>query len=179
MNIQQVRTARRECKPHERFERAYTVGMPNASEYFWFLDTLVCVRVSHRSGADRISVLEHTARRGDSPPLHVHVNEDEVFHILDGDFRFQIGSEQRKGQAGDTVLAAKGVPHTYRVESDTGRWLTVTTHEQFEEFVRAMARKAQTDELPPVGGPPSAEAIEALTAVAKKFGIAIVGPPMQ
>jgi hypothetical protein len=30
-----------------------------------------------------------------------------------------------------------------------GRWLTVTTNEQFEEFVRAMARKADAKELPP------------------------------
>jgi mannose-6-phosphate isomerase-like protein (cupin superfamily) len=72
------------------------------------------------------SVLEHAARRGDSPPLHLHVNEDEIFHILEGDFRFQIGTEERNGQAGDTVLAPKGIPHTYRVESNTGRWLTVT-----------------------------------------------------
>jgi quercetin dioxygenase-like cupin family protein len=153
--------------------------MSNAPDYFWFLETLVCVRVSHRDGTDRISVLEHTARRGDSPPLHVHVNEDEVFHILEGDFRFQIGSEERTGQAGETVLARKGVPHTYRVESNGGRWLTVTTQEQFEEFVRAMATKAGAKELPPIGGAPSQEAIQALTATAKRFGIEIVGPPMR
>lgn len=152
--------------------------MPAAPEYLWFLDTLVCVRVSHRDGDDRISVLEHAARRGDSPPLHVHVNEDEIFHILEGDFRFQVGTDERRGQAGDIVLAPKGIPHTYRVESNSGRWLTVTTHEQFEDFVRAVARKAAAKELPPIGGPPTKEAIEALTGVAKRFGIEIVGPPM-
>ena len=152
--------------------------MPAAPEYLWFLDTLVCVRVSHRDGGDGISVLEHAARRGDSPPLHVHVNEDEIFHILEGDFRFQVGSDERSGHAGDTVLAPKGIPHTYRVESSHGRWLTVTAHEQFEEFVRAMARKAGAKELPPVAGPPSAEAVAALTQIAKRFGIEIVGPPM-
>lgn len=153
--------------------------MSNAPEYLWFLDTLVCVRVSHRAGTDGISVIEHAARRGDSPPLHVHVNEDEVFLILEGDFRFQVGHEERAGQAGDTVVARKGVPHTYRVESDGGRWLTVTAREQFEDFVRAMARTADTRELPPAGGPPSQEALEALTAMAKRFGIEIVGPPMH
>jgi quercetin dioxygenase-like cupin family protein len=153
--------------------------MRNAPEYLWFLDTLVCIRVSHRDGTDRLSILEHVARRGDSPPLHVHVNEDEAFHILEGDFRFQFGTEERTGQAGDTVLAPKGVPHTYRVESLSGRWLTVTRHQQFEDFVRAMARKADAKELPPTGGPPSHDAIAALIAMAKKFGIEIVGPPMH
>jgi quercetin dioxygenase-like cupin family protein len=137
------------------------------------------VRVSFRDGSDRVSVLEHAARRGDSPPLHLHVNEDEIFHILEGDFRFQIGDEERTGRAGDTVLAPKGMPHTYRVESNTGRWLTVTTHEQFEAFVRAITRKPDARELPPIGGPPSQEAIAALTETARRFGIEIVGPPMQ
>ena len=130
--------------------------MPSPTEYLWFLDTLVCVRVSHRDGTDQISVLEHAARRGDSPPLHVHVNEDEVFHILEGEFRFQIGTEQLHGGAGDTVLAPKGVHHTYRVESEGGRWLTVTAPR-----------------------PPTQEAIEALTRMAQRFGIEIVGPPLS
>ena len=153
--------------------------MSNRLEYLWFLDTLVCVRVSYHDGADRISVLEHAARRGDSPPLHLHVNEDEIFHILEGDFRFVVGVEERIGRAGDTVLTPKGIPHTYRVESATGRWLTVTTHEQFEQFVRALARKADANELPPIEAAPAPEAIEALTETAKRFGIEIVGPPMQ
>ena len=153
--------------------------MPTSAEYLWFLDTLVCVRVSHRDGVDRISVLEHAARRGDSPPLHVHQNEDEVFHILEGEFRFQIGDEQRSGHAGETVLAPKGVGHTYRVESERARWLTVTTPGQFEDFVRAMARNAPTRDLPPLSGPPTQQAIEALTATARRFGIEIVGPPIS
>jgi quercetin dioxygenase-like cupin family protein len=153
--------------------------MANAFEHFWFLDTLVCVRVSYRDGNDRVSVLEHTARRGDSPPMHVHVNEDEIFHILEGDFRFRVGTDDRRGQPGDTVLAPKGVAHTYRVESDRGRWLTVTAHQDFEDFVRAMARHADAKELPPPGGPPGEAAIAALVDTAKRFGIEIVGPPLS
>jgi quercetin dioxygenase-like cupin family protein len=153
--------------------------MRHEPEYLWFLDTLVCIRVSHRDGTDQLSILEHAARRGDSPPLHVHVNEDEVFHILEGEFRFQLGTEERTGQAGDTVLAPKGIPHTYRVESESGRWLTVTSHQQFEDFVRAMARKANARGLPPSGGAPNDAAIAALTAMAKNFGIEIVGPPLH
>lgn len=148
-------------------------------DYLWFLDTLVCVRVSHRDGQDGISILEHTARRGDSPPLHIHVNEDEVFHIVEGEFRLQIGREQRYERPGHTVLARQGVPHTYRVESEHGRWLTVTINRQFEDFVRAVARPAEGSRLPPSAGAPTAESIEALTTVAKRFGIEIVGPPLS
>jgi nucleoid-associated protein YgaU len=110
--------------------------------------------------------------------MHVHHTEDEIFHILDGDFRFQVGQEQRRCQAGAILLAPKGIPHTYRVESPAGgRWLTITAHADFERFVRAMGRPAERQALPPAA-PPSPEAIKGLTATARDFGIEFVGPPL-
>ena len=98
-------------------------------EQFWFLNTLVTVRLGVSESQDGISVLEHQAPFGDSPPLHIHHTEDEVFHILEGEFRFQLSGEQQRHGPGAIVLAPKGSPHTYRIESrQGGRWLTVTAH---------------------------------------------------
>jgi len=157
--------------------------MPNLSTSpnpLWFLNTLVVVRVATADGADGLSVIEHRAPYGDSPPLHIHRTEDEVFHILDGQFGFMVEGQERRLGAGETLLTAKGVPHTYHVESASGgRWLTITAHGDFERFVRAMARPAERSELPEPAGPPSADAVKALTAMAAKFGIEIVGPPLH
>ena len=151
-----------------------------AQDCLWFLDTLVTVRVSEREGSDHISVLEHHAPHGDSPPLHVHRAEDEIFVVLEGAFRFQVGETERAVAAGETILAPKGVPHTYRVESkEGGRWLTITSGGDFERFVRAMSRRAERVELPERGGPPSAQAAEALGAEAARHGIELVGPPLN
>jgi quercetin dioxygenase-like cupin family protein len=144
----------------------------------WFLNTWVTVRVSHTEGKDGLAVLENRAPFGDSPPLHVHLTEDEIFHILEGEFRFQLGQEERRCQAGTILLAPKGIPHTYRVESPAGgRWLTITAHTDFECFVRTMGRPAEKLELPPAAAP-SPEAITALAATARSFGIELVGPPL-
>ncbi|WP_234818672.1 cupin domain-containing protein [Sinorhizobium fredii] len=43
----------------------------------------------------------------DSPPLHVHRREDEVFHILEGRMRFHIDGRERIAGAGETVIAPK------------------------------------------------------------------------
>jgi hypothetical protein len=48
----------------------------------WFLNTHVTIRVSARDGSNSISVLEHRASQGDSPPLHIHHDEDEIFTFL-------------------------------------------------------------------------------------------------
>lgn len=149
-----------------------------AAEYLWFLDTLVAIRLGEQAGSDGISVLEHRAAVGDSPPLHVHTTEDEVFVVLEGAFRFRLGEEERRAGPGDVLLAPKGTPHTYRVESEEGRWLTVTTRGDFERFVRALGRVAARAELPERGDPPSPEAVAALSEVAGRYGIHLVGPPL-
>lgn len=146
----------------------------------WFLNTRVFVRVSFEDGQDGVSVLEHLAPHGDSPPLHVHRNEDEIFHLLEGEMAFRVGDEDLLRKAGDTILAPKGVPHTYRVASAAGaRWLTVTNGEEFERFVQALGRAPDGDGLPHPSGPPTPEQAQGLTTVAGQFGIEIVGPPLS
>jgi mannose-6-phosphate isomerase-like protein (cupin superfamily) len=154
-------------------------GTP-ATQVLWFLDTLAIVRVGHDEGRDGISVLERRAPHGDSAPLHVHHTEDEVFYVLEGELRIRAGDADFRIGAGQTALAAVGVPHTYRVESSDGaRWLIITTHGDFERFVRAMSRPAERPELPPPEGPPTPEEAEALAAAARQNEIEFVGPPLE
>ncbi len=148
-------------------------------EQLWFLDTLVTIRVARVEGADGMSVLESLAPHGDSPPLHVHHTEDELFHVIGGELRFQLNDQDLRLAAGETLLAPKGVPHTYRVESQEGRWLTVTTHGDFEGLVRSFSRAAARRELPPSSGPPTPEQQEALAAACLEYGIELVGPPVH
>jgi mannose-6-phosphate isomerase-like protein (cupin superfamily) len=145
----------------------------------WFLNALVTVAVGTDEGDDRISVLESLAPRGESPPLHVHHDEDEVFHVLEGELRFRVGDDELRAGPGETLLAPKGVPHTYRVESDRGRWLVTTARGDFERFVRSFGRPAERAELPEPADPPTPEQAEALAAACREHGIELVGPPLS
>lgn len=149
------------------------------TEELWFLNTLVTVRIPHEMGSDGISLLESLAPHGDSPPLHVHETEDELFHILSGSLRFRVGDRELELNAGQSLLAPKGVPHTYRVESDTGRWLVVASQGDFERLVRSFSRPALRSALPDPAAPPSPEEAEALAAACRAHSIEVVGPPMR
>jgi quercetin dioxygenase-like cupin family protein len=150
------------------------------SAQFWFQNSLVTVRVSVSEGQDGISILEHHIPYGFSPPLHLHRLEDEVLHVLEGEFRMKVRDKEHRLRAGDVLLTPKGVPHTYRIESPNGgRCLSITARGDFERFVREVSRPAERPELPPPAGSPSAEANQALKAAAAKFGIELVGPPLQ
>jgi quercetin dioxygenase-like cupin family protein len=151
-----------------------------STEQLWFLNTLHTVRVRHDGGEDGISMMETLARHGDSPPLHVHQTEDEIFHVLEGELRVRAGDADLTIAAGETLLAPKRVPHTYRVESREGaRWLVITRRGDFERFVRALSRPAERPELPTSQGPPTPEQADALAAAAREHGIELVGPPLD
>lgn len=146
----------------------------------WFLDTRVKICVSYEDGSDGISVLEHEAYHGDSPPFHIHRNEDEGFYVLEGEMRFRLEDREQRLKAGDAVVVPKGIPHTYRVESQQGaRFLTITRGQDFELFVRAHGRKAERDGLPPRSGPPTPEQAEELARASLEYGIELVGPPLS
>jgi quercetin dioxygenase-like cupin family protein len=151
-----------------------------SANQLWFPDSLVTVRVSTSEGPDGISVLEHRMPYGSSPPFHLHRTEDELFYILEGEYRLRIQDQEQRVSPGTIVLLPKGVPHTYRVESARGgRCLTVTVRGDFERFVRAISRPAERPELPKPAGLPSADAVQALRATVAKHGIEFVGPPLQ
>src|SRR5215469_9490522 len=119
----------------------------------WFIDGLAHIHVSGEETGGRYSVLEILSPEGDMPPLHVHHEEDEVFHVLDGQVTlFLPGSEVSLG-AGETFRAPQGVPHTYRVESPSARWLVFCEPARFDGFVRAVSEPAPREELPPRGRP--------------------------
>lgn len=152
----------------------------DGAEALWFLATRVIIRVPSSTGADNLSILEHHAPFGDSPPLHLHRTEDEVFHVLEGELRLHSAQGDRRLTAGEIALAPRGLPHTYRVESTAGaRWLTVTARGDFERFVRAASRSAEGPDLPPRGGPPTPEQVQQLSSLAARFDIEIVGPPLM
>jgi hypothetical protein len=117
---------------------------------------------------------------GETPALLFHRAEDEVFYVLEGELRFQVGRVERRLGPGQSLLAPQGVPHTYRVEARAGaHWLTITTRGDFERLVRALAHPAEKIALPPLAGEPTPEAIQLLAETARAHDIEIVGPPLH
>lgn len=143
-----------------------------------FKGTLVALRMSSNDNGDAISVIEHKMPYGEAPPLHIHHTEDEIFHILCGRMRFEVGGEIIIGNAGDILVAPKGIPHRFVVESVEGaHCLTIMKGRDFETMVLEMSAPA-AEEFTPVLMEPTPGMIEALTAAAARNSIEIIGPPL-
>jgi len=142
----------------------------------WFLNGRITFHRSAAAGPDEVCITEQHLPQGDSPPLHRHAREDEVFHILEGALRLRIGETEVLAHAGETLVAPKGVPHSFRVESKEARFLTITVGRDFETMVREMSRPAG-DGLPRITEP-SDELRAALTEACARNNIEILGPPL-
>src|SRR3954454_15784142 len=149
---------------------AMSTSAPVTPETRWFTDTRMRILVSEETG----SLIEAEAREGSMPPLHVHHGEDEVFYVLDGALSLLTPGATVELSPGDAVFAPRGVPHTYRVESPTARWIVTTSSGGFASFVAETSRPAGDDGYAP------AEAMAApdvLVAAAARHDIEILGPP--
>ncbi len=151
-----------------------TPALSGRTQPLWFIDHLVHVHVDGDTSGGALALLDERGRRGDMPPLHVHRRDDETFYVLEGELTLFVAGEQIVLGPGQAALAARDVPHAYRVESEEARWLLITTPAGFDDFVREVADPAPADELPPAERPvdPAAPA-----QAAAKVGIEIVGPP--
>jgi len=64
--------------------------------------------------------------RGSGPPqLHVHHDDDEAWHVLEGTLRFRFVDRTVAVGPGETVFVPAGVPHTY--EALEARYLVFLT----------------------------------------------------
>jgi mannose-6-phosphate isomerase-like protein (cupin superfamily) len=140
----------------------------------WFIDNLARIHVGGAATGGRYAIVEAEGRAGDMPPLHVHHREDEVFHVVEGRMTLHLPGNSVELGAGTTVVAPRGIPHTYRVESDIARWLVFCEPAGFDAFVLETSEPAPLEELPPVG---RAHDTEALAAAGARHGIDLLGPP--
>lgn len=149
-------------------------------EAIWMLDGLFRSFREDGAAPGGVNLLEQVLPEGFSPPRHIHHNEDEIFYMIEGEIRFVVGDEPVTVRKGDTLVAPKGIAHTFLVTSPGGaRMLTVTTEGEFEAMARAAGRPAEHDGLPPRQAEPAPEQIAKLEAACRANGIEVVGPPLR
>jgi quercetin dioxygenase-like cupin family protein len=152
---------------------AYALGSEDG-EALWFFGTLAIFKATAEQTGGRFSLVEQLAPRGMATPLHVHREDDESFYIMEGELIVYLedGDQPISASAGAFVHIPGGVVHAFRVESETARWLDLTTP-QHERFLRAAGEPAQERVLPPEGLIDT----EKVGAAAQRYGIEIIGPP--
>ena len=73
-------------------------------------------------------------------PLHVHPDQDEMFYVLEGNYRFKVGNDLFDLHAGDSIFLPRKVPHAWIMLSENGRsHILVQPAGKLEDFFLAVA----------------------------------------
>ncbi|MDK3255292.1 quercetin 2,3-dioxygenase [Blastococcus capsensis] len=140
----------------------------------WFLGNLVTVKAGGPQTDGGVTVVEFLNPPGFAPPLHRHLDETEMFQVLEGSATFTCGTESFTATPGDFVLLPAGVPHTFVVAPDGPlRTLQITTPAGFERFAAAVGAPATERRLPD----PAPVDPAALAHAGELHGVEILGPP--
>ena len=113
-------------------------------------------------------LLEVTWPSREGPPLHVHAREDEMWWVLEGDWRFRMNDQIHRVRAGSFAFVPRGVTHSFENVGETAaRILVMFTPSGMDRFFE------QQSELAPGRGDP-----EAYEAIARNNWMRVIGPPL-
>ena len=116
---------------------------------------------------DKVSVFSEVTSPGSGPPLHSHVAQIEIFHVIKGRHKFVLNEKEMVAVPGDCILIPVGAAHTFQnIDSDEGllhfELLPSGSSEEF--FTRLVADHASIADMP---------------AFFQEHGLELLGPPLS
>ena len=128
----------------------------------------VTVKTQTTNTNGSLTVLEFVHPPKAGPAVHLHSREDEVWYVLEGDYRFKVGDAMFRVSEGGMAFGPRGAPDGFQNIGDSaGRLLVIATPFGLERFFEQCA------ELLPGGLD-----MEALAAIAEANWSTTIGPPL-
>jgi len=142
-------------------------GQDRSGQPFEFLDATFTVKVSGRDNEGRCVIFDTLRRAKIGPALHLHPDLDEWFYVVEGEFKFQAGTEMLRLRAGDSLFVPREMVHAF-VKTSEGPARLIVMHQpagSMEEYFRLVSQ------LPD-------QSLESRKALAEKHGTRFVGPQL-
>jgi uncharacterized cupin superfamily protein len=139
----------------------------------WFFNALMTTKAAMSETAGAYNLSEHIVTAASNPPMHVQMDEDEAFYILEGEIEFEVDGQVALATPGTFAFVARGAAHTFRVLTDTARMLVICSGkpaDNLEDFFLGMGSPATERELPSPGAPD----VDKLVELCDRTGIALV-----
>lgn len=152
----------------------FSSNYQNAPAY-WQVDILWVILATSEQTGGAYSLMEELCPKNSGPPPHYH-DQDEGFHVLEGEITFQAGDQILKASNGFFISIARGTIHSFRVDSEVARILNFYTPGGFEQTAIELGQPALTRTLPPKGVDKQVSP-EQIMALFQKVGMHITNLP--
>ena len=99
------------------------------------------VKISGTDSDGALAIFEQTSlSQGHGTPLHIHLAQDEIFYVLEGAYKFQVGEDKYDLTIWDSIFLPRKVAHAWTQVSEKGKMLvTMQPAGKLENFFVTMA----------------------------------------
>jgi quercetin dioxygenase-like cupin family protein len=118
-------------------------------ELFRHAGRTVRVLIDGPRTAKTYTVIEVRTSPEAGPPPHVHANEDEHLHVLEGALHVTLGGVEHELGPGDELSLPRDVAHHVRAATAEARYLATCTPSGIESFQRATRENCDGSEINP------------------------------
>ncbi len=125
------------------------------------------LKISSKDTGGQLSVFEYTGLAKVGPSLHMHLHQDEIFMVKEGEYRFVVGDETHVLKSGDTIFLPRMVPHTWIQLTDRGKLIYFLQPAGKMEAFFLVMNNLKTQPTP-----------EEIAKIHEAHGMKIMGPPL-
>ena len=84
------------------------------------------VKVSGSDTDGALAIFEQTSlSQGKGTPLHIHTSQDEIFYVMEGAYKFQVGEDKYDLTTGDSIFLPRQVAHAWTQVSEKGKMTVI------------------------------------------------------
>jgi len=125
------------------------------------------LKISSKDTDGQLSVFEYTGLGKVGPMLHLHMYQDEIFTVIEGEYRFVVGEETHILKPGQTIFLPRNIPHTWIQLTDKGKLIyflqPAGKMEEFFSYMNTLKERPSQSEM---------------DRIHKEHGMKVVGPPL-
>jgi len=126
------------------------------------------IKISGKDTGDQLAIFEYIGYEKTGPSLHVHFHQDEIFYVIEGNYRFVVGDETIIMDPGDTIFLPRNIPHTWIQLTNKGKLIYfVQPAGKAEAFFRTMNNLKHV---------PTKEEVD---KIHEACGMKVLGPPLN